>query len=106
MRDTTEIEKILEDLDNLHKRMVKWFEEQKDYQIVDPITPPIPYDPTIPIIPNPVISKCGKCGLELSQVMGYVCSQPNCPTGLGGPTCINSTGQEGHSALTTGKPLC
>ncbi len=102
MRDTTEIESILDDLDNLHKRMVKWLEEQKNQYT--PTIVPIPYDPTIPIVPP--TSRCGKCGLELSQVMGYVCSQPNCPTGLGGPTCINSTGQEGHSALTTGKPLC
>ncbi len=103
MRDTTEIDKILEDLDDLHKRMVKWLEEQKDQQnqVVPPFIDPIPFTP---IVPHPVISKCGKCGLELSQVMGYVCSEPECPTGLG-PTC---TGQAGHSALTTttGKPIC
>ncbi len=36
---------------------------------------------------DPVVSVCGKCGLELRQVMGYVCSKPGCPTGLGGATC-------------------
>ena len=102
MRDTTEIDKILEDLDDLHKRMVKWLEEQKDQQNqVAPLIDPIPFTP---IVPHPVVSKCSECGLELNQTMGYVCSRFDCPTGLG-PTC-NSTGQEGHSALTTGKPLC
>ena len=103
----TEIEKILEDLDDIHKRMEKWIEDQKDQpnKVVPPFIDPIPF---APLVPNPIISKCGKCGLEMSQVMGYVCSDPMCPTGLG-PTMCNSTGQEGHSALTTlpiGKPIC
>ena len=41
-------------------------------------------------IPDDVIDalkRCTKCGLELRPVMGYVCSQPNCPTGLGSPMC-------------------
>lgn len=29
-------------------------------------------------------SKCPKCGITLSPVMGYVCTQSQCPTGLGG----------------------
>lgn len=101
--DTTEINSILEDLDNLRKRMENWLEDQKDQQnqVVPPFIDPIPYTP---IVPNPVISKCSQCGLELSQTMGYVCSQPNCPTGLGGPTCNNGTEQT--SAITIGKPLC
>jgi hypothetical protein len=40
-----------------------------------------PYDP------NPVMAVCGGCGLQLNKVMHYVCSNPNCPTGLGGTVC-------------------
>ena len=37
---------------------------------------------------NPVDYKsCSKCGLKLDGVMGYVCTQPHCPTGLGGAWC-------------------
>ena len=25
-------------------------------------------------------NNCSKCGMKLDQVMGYVCSSPNCPT--------------------------
>lgn len=32
---------------------------------------------------------CSKCGIKLDTVMGYVCSQPQCPTGLGGAWCSN-----------------
>jgi hypothetical protein len=34
---------------------------------------------------------CGKCGMLLTDVMGYVCGAPDCPTGLGGVT-ISTTG--------------
>lgn len=37
--------------------------------------------------PNPVVAICGECGLKIYAVMGYVCSNRHCPTGLGGPTC-------------------
>jgi hypothetical protein len=29
------------------------------------------------------VNKCGKCGIVLNGVMGYVCSAQGCPTGLG-----------------------
>jgi len=28
------------------------------------------------------IAVCGACGLEIKQVMGYVCNAPNCPVFL------------------------
>jgi hypothetical protein len=31
----------------------------------------------------PISSKCPKCSMDLSGPMGYVCSHPQCPTGLG-----------------------
>lgn len=29
--------------------------------------------------PNPVVAKCGECGLEIRQTMCYSCQNPNCP---------------------------
>ena len=99
-----EIRGILDDLRKLQERVDKYLNKQG---IQDPIDPlpifPQPWVPQTPIeqIPN---SRCPKCNLELSPVMGYVCTQQDCPTGLGGPSC---TGSGGHSALTTeGKTLC
>ena len=62
-----------------------------------PLCPP-PFWPTTPIVPNaPTINahpRCQACGIELSPVMGYVCSRgAGCPTGLGGISCtVLSTG--------------
>lgn len=53
-----------------------------------PIIPPLPEDyPIVPQEANPIVAICGECGLELRQVMGYVCGHPRCPTGLGGVQC-------------------
>lgn len=30
---------------------------------------------------------CSKCGLNLQQNSGFVCSSPDCPTGLSGSKC-------------------
>lgn len=58
-------------------------------------------EPIWPMTPPDFIPKakehCPKCGITLSGVMGYVCSSPNCPTGLGGATCAAD-----YSAQTTG----
>ncbi len=48
--------------------------------------------PTIPTMPFPfqpyeVTSQCRQCGLKLDKTMGYVCSSPTCPTGLGPVMC-------------------
>lgn len=42
-----------------------------------------PHD-AVPIIPprppfNPVVAKCGACGLELRRVMMYCCQRSDCP---------------------------
>lgn len=45
-----------------------------------------PYTPTTwpNTYPSPTMTQqCPKCGLQLSPVMGYVCSKYGCPTGLG-----------------------
>jgi hypothetical protein len=52
-----------------------------------PIIPPLPPDYPKPTEPNPVVAKCGECGLCIRQVMMYYCPNPRCPTGLGGIRC-------------------
>ena len=38
-----------------------------------------------PIAPNGIIAVCGECGLEIYQIMGYVCPRGrNCPASFGG----------------------
>lgn len=44
---------------------------------------PLPF----PMQPYEPITQCSKCGLKLDQVMGYVCNNYPCPTGLGGAWC-------------------
>jgi hypothetical protein len=41
--------------------------------------------------PNPVVSVCGECDLEIRVVMGFYCGRSGCPTGLGGITCSVAT---------------
>lgn len=69
--------KLEQEIDNLAKRIATMEISRTHYG---------PYT-----IPNPQIdwgvNKCALCGLELKGVMGYVCSQPNCPTGLAPVMC-------------------
>lgn len=73
---------MLDKLQELEKRIqVLEFEAKKaelDRRVQYPYGPPI-----VPQMPN----VCSKCGLKLDSVMGYVCSTPQCPTGLGGAWC-------------------
>lgn len=48
-----------------------------------------PYTPPQLPIPDTVTGphKCPKCGISLAGVTGYVCSQSDCPTGLGPTIC-------------------
>lgn len=52
------------------------------------ITSPFKFPDTLPV--SDWVQRCSKCGIHLSGVMGYVCSQPQCPTGLGGSWCHNN----------------
>lgn len=48
-------------------------------QLTQYIPTPFPtMPPTVPNWPNKVY--CPKCGMDLSGVMGFVCSDPKCPT--------------------------
>jgi len=49
-----------------------------------PIIPPLPKDQPPPGDPNPVVSVCGECGIDIYSIMHYYCSNPRCPCGLGG----------------------
>ena len=50
--------------------------------------PPVPEpSPWTPAPPLAEARACGKCGLKLEPVMGYVCHNHPCPVGLGGPWC-------------------
>ncbi len=48
--------------------------------IPDPVPVIPPLSPGLPNTdPNPVVAKCGECGLELYATMCYSCSNPRCP---------------------------
>lgn len=56
---------------------------EKARRIGVPLIEPIkPYPGT-----NATIAVCGKCGLEIKQVMGYCCPNADCPCGMGPVTC-------------------
>lgn len=65
-----------------------------------PATEPPPSYPVWPIMPAiGAKPRCPKCNMELSTVMGYVCPQGgNCPTGLGGFTCMTAVDISQNSA--------
>lgn len=72
-----------------YKKIVKiiTFYEDGTFSESVPYTSPMPSIP--PIYQQP--STCTKCGLKLDKVMGYVCSMPDCPTGLGPIMCNAGT---------------
>lgn len=49
----------------------------------------VPLIPTIKPYPknDDVVAVCGKCGIELRNVMCYSCPNADCPTGMGPFTC-------------------
>lgn len=83
-----------EDIEELKRRVealeirVRILEKPRVSQDIDPLIDPWkksgnpntwPYKPLKPL------NRCPKCQIELSQAMGYVCSSPDCPCGLGSP---------------------
>ncbi|QJA42956.1 hypothetical protein [Phaeobacter phage MD18] len=76
------LEKILEELRDIRKEVAE--------ASATPPAPSIPaYSPVAPYnAPSELpLPKCAKCGISLSSVMGYACSDQHCPTGLGPATC-------------------
>lgn len=64
--------------------------EQKAERIGVPLIPKTIPIKTMPSNPHGAIGVCGQCGIELHRVMGYVCPQSNCPTGLGSKTSMQA----------------
>ncbi len=46
---------------------------------------PYPSLPNWPIYPTFLKNSCPKCGMIFDGPMGYVCTDPKCPTGFGSP---------------------
>ena len=74
-------------LANEVKRLKREVERLTSKKIQPPTTPISPW----PSPSLPVTSTCSKCGLKMEGAMGYVCSVPMCPTGLGGAWCSTSS---------------
>lgn len=97
-----ELNEIMKDFEQLQERLKKYLEKQGVH----------PYDdPWKPISPTPIEpvrnNSCPKCGIELHKVMGYVCGQPDCPTGLGTPWCTGNPNASGTVITNSeGKPRC
>lgn len=76
---------------NLEKRIALLEErlailEEKKWDLTPKQSPwTQPMWPTQPTWSEP--NKCQKCGLQMDGVMGYVCSDPLCPSGLGPIIC-------------------
>ena len=68
-------ERIQRRLDMLEARVFE-LEQKMKTRDTTPLTPTWP-STTMPSI-------CPKCGLKLEPIMGYVCYNNPCPTGLGG----------------------
>lgn len=54
-------------------------------------TAPLPQMPSTPLpVPAPYSEApgCAKCGMKFTGPLGYVCPQPDCPSGLGGGICM------------------
>lgn len=62
------------------------YEDMSVYTSPMPSVPlnPQPYNPFPTMEPK---QHCPKCGLKLEGVMGYVCPNNPCPTGMGGVWC-------------------
>lgn len=78
----SQLERMAQTVKVLEERIARMERNQSVQQPYGPIT-----YPTIPVPSVEWSNHCPKCGLKLDTVMGYVCSQPKCPTGLGGAWC-------------------
>lgn len=70
----------------------------------EPYQAPYPYVPQWPT-PSPYsptgtwgTRECPKCGLTISNIMMYVCSNLDCPTGLGGTAMLTEV-KDGKSNI-------
>ena len=82
------LEKRLDAIEVLVKELAERIKKIESNLSEVPFTPDIPTSPFNPVVPW--MKNCKQCGIKLDQTMGYVCPQPNCPTGLGGVWCGNN----------------
>ncbi len=80
----SDLEKQLEELTKQVQRLSDRVSRIEGTFPQGPFGPSFPYQPVAPVVDY---GQCSKCGIKLDQVMGYVCSQVFCPTGLGGTRC-------------------
>jgi hypothetical protein len=82
------LEKTLDEIVELLRQLVS----SPPLDHPDPIIPNYPEVPTpLPVpYPAPHIQRdiaCNKCGVSFSGITGYVCTDNNCPMGLGPIMC-------------------
>jgi hypothetical protein len=65
-------------------KIVTFYDDGTFTESIPAVSAPLP---NIPVTPLATFTKCSKCGLNLETVMGYVCNNYPCPTGLGGAWC-------------------
>ena len=80
------LETMLEKSMEMNKTLMDKLAQRPITPLPHPL-PSMPYQPWVTPNSPPMGGNCPKCGLKLEGVMGYVCSQPQCPTGLGGVWC-------------------
>lgn len=71
MNRTPTIEDVMTELEELKKRVREL--ERSNHPLPSPFAP----GPTFKL------NQCSACGISLEGTMGYVCSNPRCPTMLG-----------------------
>ena len=92
---TKRVDKLIDENEGLRKEnrnLAGIIENLKKAPVLEPIRtlPVSPLDKQTNWYPS-----CPKCGIKLDQVMGYVCSNHPCPTGLGGVYCSSHTEPSG-----------
>ena len=78
---SNDLEEIKQKLEKLEETVV----EIRNMLRVQPVTPLQP----LKNMPN----RCTKCGIELDAIMGYVCYNKPCPTGMGNVYSSSKTNQ-------------
>ena len=73
------LERLEKQIAYLERRIDDLEKANRMHHPFQPIAPPAPYNPQPTwVIPN----ACHVCGLEFKGSMGYVCTNPKCPTAI------------------------
>jgi hypothetical protein len=88
---SSRVEELLEAI--LEELKAQRSPSEDDIAVASPALPKWPTTPRDHIpggypgtpLPVPAYSepRCGRCGISLSGMVGYVCADPKCPSGLG-----------------------